>query len=433
MGLVFAAAPAADLLTLDDALALAVAEDGSLESSKIDLMAALRRKQAKWAQFLPTISLTGGGSMEGSLLNPASPSLAANISIGASLTLDGTHSLDNKLLDVSYDSAQVSYDQVVFQLQTQVAQAYWTLVANKEMLESARNNVVLSEELYAETQKAYESGLATQLSVIQAQLDVRTAKDTLLENEESQTQALTSFYSLLGLEASRSFSLPDALEPQLLELSEADALVDTYVEQRADIRLLKLASNQASLTSAVEKKTAFSPTVSVSAGWTLDSSTSVTLADTASLSVAVSVPISGYISGSASNLKVKEAEDSYFQAEIALTTGIKTATSEITSQAAKMNRLWDAIDTKELSLALAQQVYDLSSDAYNAGTISLSELNETQQTLLESNQAFVEAKLAYILATYDLAGYLGIDVQELYETFGQSATQNETTLHEAVL
>ena len=416
-GLLMAGDASITTLSLADAIDMAVIGNDALEGKRIDVTSALNHKESSWAKYLPSISLTGGADATGSL-SDRTGGLAMDLSLGASLAFDGTGALDDRILQSTYEDAVLSYEQAFSELIVEVSEAYWNLVASQESLEVLRNNASLAQEQYEQAQQSYTAGLITELDVLQSKIDVKSAEGDVREAEDAYTSSFGSFRLLLGLNRDASFSLVGSLQPVELELPSASVLFDQYGEKRYDIQLLRLAVKQAGLSLDVDKKTTFSPTVSFSGGWAVDSSIDTAFADTAFLSVSVSVPVSGYIKGSDAYLSLRDDEDDITQAQLLLAIGLAEAKSEIWTQVADVQRLWENIDTEQLNLDMVQRAYELSKEAYDSGLLSLAELSEARQNALDAGTTLVNARLSYVLSTYGLATSLGMDTASLYGLFG---------------
>ena len=78
----------------------------------------------------------------------------------------------------------------------------------------------------------------------------------------------------------------------------------------------------------------------------------------------------------------------------------------------------------EKSLEIAKRTYELREESYNAGLSSASELADSRTALLEAQNALLSSRLTHLLSSYNLASTLGINLQELQETY--STTEKET-------
>ncbi len=119
----------------------------------------------------------------------------------------------------------------------------------------------------AQVQAQYDNGLASRLSLQQAQVDERTAAQDLAKSQSDLVSAKQSLAVLLGWPLDRPFTLADAVEPAVPGLDPA-ALVSTAYASRADLAQLQLSIQQATLSLALTRSQA-SPTVAVNGGLSL--------------------------------------------------------------------------------------------------------------------------------------------------------------------
>lgn len=407
-------------LTLPYALGLATTQSTGLEGNRLDMTAALRRAQASWTSYLPSISIVTSARATGSLVS-LTGGVSSSASLGVSLSFNGTNTVNEKILQSAYGGSLVAYDQAYSALVVEVSKAYWSLVARQESLDVLQDNLLVVQQQYQKSQQGYEAGLVPELDVLKTLIALRSAENALQAEENSYDEAFSTFKVLLGIEVESPYAIADTIEPQQLALPSVGDLASLYTEQRYDVQLLRLAVKQASLSLSEKKISTFTPSVTLSGGWDLGLSSTASISDTASFSVAVSIPVSGYIPGSDSSLNLLDSSDAVSKAQVALSSGLLAAYADIQTKAVAIGRLWRAIETQILNLDILTQAYALSQDAYNSGLLSITELNESRQGALEASKTLVEARLSYVLASYDLAFALGIDVDKLYALYGSES------------
>ena len=413
-------------LTLSRAIELATTQNEGLEGNRIDMASALRRAQASWTSYLPTISVVTSAKASGSLIS-LTGGLSSNASLGVSLTFDGTNKVDEKILQSTYGGTLLAYEQAFSSLIVDVSKAYWSLAAVEESVAVLQNNLQVVQEQYEKNQQSYEAGLISELDVMKTLVSLRSAENVLQSEKDSYDEAFNTFKLLLSLDPESSYEISRGIDPQKLELPTASDLYASYVEQRYDIQLLRLAVKKATLSLSEKKTSTFTPSVTLSGGWDIGFSTGSPISDNASLSVSVSIPVSGYIKGSDSTLNLLDSADDISQAKLSLSTALSEAYTDIQTKVATIQRLWTGIETQLLNLDILNRTYELSQNAYDSGLLSITELNESRHEVLEAEKALVAARLSYVLSTYDLATALGMNIGELHGLYGIASEIQETT------
>jgi len=413
-------------LSLSYAIELATTQNEGLEGNKIDVTAALRRAQASWASYLPSISVVTSARATGSLISHTG-SLSSSAALGLSLTFDGTNKVDEKILQSTYGTTKVAYEQASSSLVVAVSKAYWTLVAVEKSIAVLQNNLQVAQEQYQKNQQSYEAGLIPELDVLKSLISLKSAENLLQSEKDSYDEAFNTFKLLLCVDPEASYEISGKIDPQKLALPTARDLYTAYVEQRYDIQLQRLAVKKAALSLSEKKISTYTPSVTLSGGWDIGLSTTSSISDNASFSVAVSIPVNGYITGSAPSLNLLDSADAISHAQLSLSTGLSEAYTDIQKNVTTILRLWAGIETQIQNLDILNRTYELSQDAYDSGLVSITELNESRQEVLEANKALVEANLSYVLSTYNLATALGMDIDTLTELYGITSESHETS------
>ncbi len=412
-------------LSLSYAIELATTQNEGLEGNKTDMASALRRAQASWASYLPSISLMTSARASGSLISHIG-TLSSSASVGVSLSFDGTNKVDDKMLQSTYSGTCIAYDQAFSSLVVNVSKAYWTLVAVEESIMVLQNNLQVAQEQYQKNQQSYEAGLISELDVMKTLISCKSAENLLQSEKDSYDEAFNTFKLLLCADPEETYEISAEIEPLKLALPTASDLYATYAEQRYDIQLLRLAVEKAKLSLSEKKISTYTPSVTLSGGWDIGFSNTSSLSDTASFSVAVSIPVSGYIPGSKLSLDLLDSTDDISQAQLSLSTGLSEAYTDIQTNVANIQRLWTGIESQIQNLDILNRMFELSQNAYDSGLLSITELNESRQEVLDSDKALVQASLSYVLSTYNLATALGMDVDTLHELYGITSELQET-------
>ena len=189
-------------LTPDEAVELAIKNNLSIESSRINMETKRRASSLAWNQLIPSITVAGvlnrnneAGStivttpvpgtgtpmsmngISGSL-NPqffvtdpiANPqwNIIGNIQI--SLTLNAALFDYFKLMKKDYEAGVISYDKAKMQLERDVRKAYHNILLLQENLALMRGSFANVERQVNMAQANYNAGLAPELTVLQARV-----------------------------------------------------------------------------------------------------------------------------------------------------------------------------------------------------------------------------------------------------------------------
>jgi outer membrane protein TolC len=115
-----------------------------------------------------------------------------------------------------------------------VASAYYGVVAQRQLLEVARQSLERTEALQKSSEARLEVGLASKLDVFRAELQASQARDAMVRSEANLQTALERFRGLLALPPG------DLVEPEAVALPAADDVfepVEVLVQRALQVRL----------------------------------------------------------------------------------------------------------------------------------------------------------------------------------------------------
>nr|WP_228730015.1 efflux transporter outer membrane subunit [Shewanella avicenniae] len=171
-----------------------------VKSALYQLRASLAAKDATFAQYFPSLSLTGavGDSSEELkelLRNPIG-------SIGARLTLPFLQwrqmNINNDIADLTYQSAIISYRQTLYKAFEDVDNAISArqqYAYQGEKLQQQYDAAAAAEKIYA---SQYRNGAVSIQDWLTAQETLRNAEASLLQNRYNQLTAQSTLYLALG-------------------------------------------------------------------------------------------------------------------------------------------------------------------------------------------------------------------------------------------
>lgn len=194
------AAGAQGLMTLDEAIRLALGNNYSLKISRNNQNIA--SNNVTLAPFLP--SLDGSGRQQQTDSNDKTSSTESvnnrtnYYSLGASLNwtiFDGfgmfaAYSRQKELLTMSSQSVKIDVENLVMT----VCSEYYNIIVQENRLQSVRTSLALSRSRYENAEEKYLLGVISGLDLQQAKIDLNTDSSTVL----SQQNVVTSSYILLA-------------------------------------------------------------------------------------------------------------------------------------------------------------------------------------------------------------------------------------------
>lgn len=431
------------VLTLDDALSAAAENNITLKQAAITANQRIRNANNYIKDYLPTFGLslsadTGvsfpSTSVEKTTFNGLGMDLSASASF--SYTLSGSEITDGTSRRLEKESASLDYENSYSSLEDGITSAYWTLATYDIAIENAKTSLEDMQDSYNSTLDMYNAGVADELTLSNIELALNNAEIALAEAENNKALALASFKALTGIE--EDFQTEPMPETVLLSLPTAEELFAEYAEGTWEIRNARNTLMSAENSKKEATLNQYMPTVTANVGYTYQGGISSkanaltglaagqygTNANNLTGSITVNIPLSSYIPGSSVDVLKQTAENNVKLNSLTLQNTQDSLLSTIREDVITIEQQQARFGMLEKSLEIAKRTYELREESYNAGLSSASELADSRTALLEAQNALLSSRLTHLLSSYNLASTLGINLQELQETY--STTEKET-------
>ena len=423
------------VVTLDEAIASAAENNIGLKQAAISLNQTMRNQNNYVSTYLPTFGLTASAGTgvtfphEGPLSKSDTTTFDGfDLSLGAAVsfnyTLSGSKITDGNSRKLTKEAAAISYESVSDTLKKGIITAYWNLAALDIAVSNAELSAEDARQSYESVLEMYNSGMADELTLTQSELALNQAEYTLQTYKDQKALALASFRSMTGLEGDfQTEPLPDTV---LLTLPSPEELYNEYAENTTEIRSARNTLASAQNTEKTMTLNQYMPTVSADIGYTYAGGASSegsdpwkynTSAHSLSGSVTLSIPLSSYIPGSSADSLRKDSKDAVSIAALSLQDSQNTLLQTIESNSIAIGQQQQLLTMAESNLNLAENTYSLAEEAFEAGLMSAYDLSSRRSDLLSAQMNEISARLNHLLSSYDLAFALGIDLQELQETY----------------
>lgn len=424
-------------ISLEEAQLLALEGNATLRSQQLSLEASKREAQSRWNSFLPGISLSGSISNSHNLYSPSGSSAGGggtggksswnwSASGGLSLSLTAGIPVQMQLATLRYELAQTNYESQRQSILSSVASSFYNLLTSTKNLTVLEDNVSLTRQQYQQARLNYNRGLTSELDMLRAQYAALSAEPQLEKARSQYDSDLAAFQLLLG--SQEKYIPTGEFSLQQLQLPEATVLIASYLENRLDVIQKRQSLREAELSKTAQVLSARAPSVSLSesirmgpSGGGMKGEPSVS----GSFSVGVSIPVDGYIPGSSKNLSVGKSKDSVEVARINLETTLVQARQDIVNTAKNVQLLWHAVEISKLNETIAERAYQLSQEGYRAGLVSQTDMENSRQQMVSAQLSRSTSQSQYLVGVGNLANALGLQVQDVYELFGNEEKGNE--------
>jgi outer membrane protein TolC len=408
-------------LDADAAVKLALENNLSLKSGRIELGKAARARSSTWNSYLPSIDASAVFTRSNK--EPAYPGLspwnmAAQVEARLPLSLAKLSSVRATIL--SYESGRIDYETAERQLERDVRKAFYALLLSQESIRLAERQLATAEKQYQKALKNFEAGNAPKLDALTAQVAAENLKPELEEQRVSYAGSLMSFELLLGLEPTEELSLIGAIEAEACRFDPVE-LSRIYLGGRLDIQSLEKQVQIKENEKRLKDRSAYTPTLSASASYAPAINDPFAFkwgkgkdwTDNGQLTLSISIPLDGFVPGSADRVASASARDDIEIARIALRQARQKAETEIRSALLGLEKSLRTMDALALNVDRAQEAYDLTETSYRGGMLNLLEVQNASDEMQKAELLLLKEKYNYLSGLIDLSYRLNTTLGDL--------------------
>lgn len=228
------------ILSLDDALALAKAKNGTIRAAQADVDAARYRVAQSYAAFFPTIRPE---YQYNNIRNESGQIVVAQA--GTSSLLSNTwRILDSGERDFTYRSSRRALDATRFNSQQTfrttlftVAESYYEALRSQELQGIAETQVQRAKQILDQTEARILAKDAAEIERLQANADYQNARVQSLVARNQVIATSASLKATIGLDAKEPLPklIRNATPPEALR-GEVDTVIDEGIKLRPDLR-----------------------------------------------------------------------------------------------------------------------------------------------------------------------------------------------------
>lgn len=327
-------------------------------------------------------------------------SVTGRLSASYQLDLFGANAADREAARTSLQATEFVQRALELTVQSDVAANYFSLLATREQLNVAQQNLDISERIFRIVEVRYKAGAISGFDVSSQRAQLANARARIPELEAQITNLETSLAVLLG-RAPQDYAAP---EENILGLTLPDAgagLPSELLLRRPDLRQAE-ASLRAASANVTAARAAFFPGVDLGAGV---SSLLTGGADlTGLLSASLTQPIfsGGSLEGQLEGAKARrEAQLASYRG--AILNALRDVDVSLMSIAANEEREVQLLIARDA----ARDALDAAEIRYRAGADDLTSLLSAQQAYFTASDNYVQGRLNRLTSALNLFVALG--------------------------
>ena len=406
----------ADQITLEEAIKAAEATNTDIEVARIQLEGELRDAGLS-SSLIPDISLVGGYSWSNaSILDQNTGTSAGTLSLGVEWNIGISLVTEAKVKDLEAQVAALDFLNTSQTVEEAVVSAYWAVARAEGQVESATLALEAAEESLELVTSRYESGIVDELELSQARLEVLEYQSSLVEAENAYQTACNAFSLLTGL-GSDGFETEEPQELGTFTSQALDSLLEAAGSGNTSLQSLRKEVELAEANSLDTMADYQLPSLQVAANYNLGGSGVTSLSglasDKASVSVALTVPISSWIPGSTGSNAVQSARDQEEIARLSLESGSRQVDNDVRNGLADLEEASLSASIAAESLILAQRSYELTLERYDNGYVSYSDVSDARRQMVDAQLTLSSSRVDQMEALWALSFDTGLGVDEL--------------------
>ncbi len=396
-------ANAQELLTLEEAINLALKNNHDVKISKNTLEIALNNYSLGNAGFLPSIDVNSGYTkssnntkqeyFDGRSINRTG-ALSNSLNLGVTLNwtiFDGFANYNNyRKLKEAKELAQTSTLATSEDIVANVMLAYYDILRQKEILKTLKENIAISEQRVKIAEEKYKVGTGSKTELLQAKADLNADQNSLLRQEIELKNAKVNLNLLLGRNPNIDFDISDTITVKNLYFDE---LRQKALESNRSMLIAK-ANREIAKLNFNGIKSRFLPKVNFFIGYNFTRSNSQAgfIASNQNLGFNYGLNFSFNIFNGFNS--VREYENSQFEV---LNSEIRyeQVKNNIEAQLLKLYESYKTslrlIELEKENLEIAHENVEIAIERYRLGVLTPLELREAQKTYIDAESRLISA------------------------------------------
>jgi outer membrane protein TolC len=435
------------LLSLEDAIRVALSENVSVKVADKEVERTGYARKGTYASLLPQVSgsgsyqrtikkqvmymdfdlggLGGGAGEEGSSSGGSGKSGGSgggfevgrwntwSAGITASMPIVNVQLWEN--LRVSGQSVELAVEKARnsrLEAVNQVKQAYFACLLAREAFEVYKSAYENALENYHQIERRFNAQRASELDLTRARTTLENAIPSVYDAESAILLALWRLKAVMGVDLDANIDVSESLSDysahMLYDLHESGEL---SLEDNSTMRQLAIQAEQLAATVRAQRY-AYLPTLSLSFNYSINAMTNdfnfseYRWSPYSFIGLNLSIPI---FSGGQRLNAVRQAKVQAETLDMQRTDTERQLKIAIRQYLNQMETALKSFGSAESAVGTARKAYDIAAKSYDVGRSTLTDLNDAQHALTQSQLGVCQAVYNFVVAKANLENTLGAD------------------------
>ena len=437
------------VLTLDDALKIALSENVSVKVADQEIQRTQYAKKGTYAALFPQVdasasymrtikkqvmymdfdmsAYTGGSdSYSDDSSSSSSSSSSGGIEVGrwntysagASASMPLVNAQLWKSLRISSQDVELAVEkarQSRLEMVTQVKQAFYAVLLAKESFNVYKEVYENAMANFHQTEMKYNVQKASELDYTRAKTTVANSIPNVYNAECSVNLALWQLKAVMGVDLNRDIDVAGALDDYAQTMFyDVHSNDDFTLEDNTSMRQLEIQAEELANTIKMQKYASL-PTLALSYSYTLNAMTNDFVfknykwSPYSYVGLSLSVPI---FAGGKRHAQVRQAQVQYDELKLQSENTERQLRIAIRQYLNQMETGMKSYTAAQSALESARKAYDIAVKSYNVGRSTLTDLNDAQLALTQSQLSVSQTIYNFVVAKSNLEQTLGHDFTE---------------------
>ena len=415
---------AVEVLSLNSALKMAIANNSELQASENTMKAAEKSMQSNYLALGPSASLSGSKVY----LDPGNETLAGSIDESSSYGISASQPIFNggkillsaQIAKNTYKIQKTSYQSKVLEITALVEQKYFAVQGFREQVKALEKKLEQSTTNLDIAKAKLEAGLFSNAEYLQMRSE-RLSSELDLMNVQNA-------YELGKLELANYLGYTESFEVEEFDISSYQAIIeilkgsDLATQKELENQLIEIGKEQnpaiaisrINIDTAKKAKTLAggnllpSLNLSYSYDWS-NTNLDEDFEGSGSLALVASVPIfpvaNNALDYQSARYQLKSTENNYDYTEDAITLAIRSSCLNLFTSARK-------VESAKVSNELAWETWQQMRESFEQGLISSTDLLSTEVMVINSDYNYISARQGFLESISSLKNLLGMEDKE---------------------
>lgn len=419
--------PAETILTLEDAVRIAMDKNPDLKTAKLEIERSDARVLEAWGNAMPSIDISGRFTQ--ALKKPVfflpdfsdlNSGRTMAVRIGSDFSIDASLSaqqiLFNGAVIVGVGAANVYsnlsrdlFEGRRLEVISRVRKSYYTALLAREVVKMMRSSMKNAEDNLKNVLLMEKQGIVSEYDQLRATVQVDNLRPSVIQSENNYELSMDALLTAIGIDKNGSFEISDSLKIEYLDESVLSGAEENALQANPGLKAL---NRQIELNDAAvwAERSSYLPTIVAFGQYQYQAAKNEFKFSTADLISSAQVGVSlslNIFQGLQTRARVEQAQIEKMKSEEQKVTLERNLRTGVHSILGNLRQARNRIEAQEKTVETAERGYKIVSTRYLSNSATQLEVNDAELALTQAKVNRIQAIYDYLVASTDLDQILG--------------------------